>query len=335
MTAILTPAILGLTGFFALMSLSSSGISTFSVVALTTAYGTPLSVANLALTAYLAAQALGVLGGGFIADLTRRHADVAALGYAINAGIVAMIGLVALGTAPLLVAMAAAGLLGGLIMPSRDMLVRAAAPPGAVGRTFGVVTTGFNFAGMLGPLMFGYIMDQGAPRWVFLISMIFMTITALDRVARRPPCRRQAPRARRGGGGGVGRMSRGLAVVARQVHAAAKSERSVAMIRAADVPQDGLVAVVKRDCPTCVMTAPVLGELARRGGLTVYTQDDPGFPETVPSREADLGLDVSHRLKIEIVPTLIRMEGGREVGAHLRLGPRRMGAADRHRRSRA
>ena len=179
MTAILTPAILALTGFFALMSLSSSGISTFSVVALTTAYGTPLSVANLALTAYLAAQALGVLGGGFVADLTRRHADVAALGYAINAGIVAMIGLVALGTAPLIVAMAAAGFLGGLIMPSRDMLVRAAAPPGAVGRTFGVVTTGFNFAGMLGPLMFGYIMDQGAPRWVFLGSMIFMTITAL------------------------------------------------------------------------------------------------------------------------------------------------------------
>ncbi|HEX2152291.1 MAG TPA: MFS transporter, partial [Stellaceae bacterium] len=179
MTAILTPAILALTGFFALMSLSSSGISTFSVVALTTAYGTPLSVANLALTAYLAAQALGVLGGGFIADLTRRHADVAALGYAINAGIMLVIGLIALGTAPLIVAMAAAGFLGGLIMPSRDMLVRAAAPAGAVGRTFGIVTTGFNFAGMLGPLMFGYIMDQGAPRWVFLGSVIFMAITAL------------------------------------------------------------------------------------------------------------------------------------------------------------
>ncbi len=78
------------------------------------------------------------------------------------------------------------------------------------------------------------------------------------------------------------------------------------------LPQDGLVAIVKRDCPTCVMTAPVLGELAERAGLTVYTQDDPRFPETVPSREADLDLDVSHRLGIEIVPTLIRFEGGRE-----------------------
>jgi hypothetical protein len=79
------------------------------------------------------------------------------------------------------------------------------------------------------------------------------------------------------------------------------------------LPDDGLVAVVKRDCPTCVMTAPVLGELARRAGITVFSQDDPSFPDTVPLRESDLGLDVSHRLKIEIVPTLIRLEGGREV----------------------
>jgi hypothetical protein len=79
------------------------------------------------------------------------------------------------------------------------------------------------------------------------------------------------------------------------------------------LPQDGLVAIVKRDCETCVMTAPVLGELARRAGVTVYSQDDPSFPDTVPLRESDLGLEVSHRLKIEIVPTLIRFEAGREV----------------------
>src|SRR5689334_4182132 len=81
-----------------------------------------------------------------------------------------------------------------------------------------------------------------------------------------------------------------------------------------NLPPDGLVAVVKRDCPTCVMAAPVLGDLARRGGLTVYTQDDPSFPETVPERIDDTALDVSHRLKIEIVPSLIRFDGGREVG---------------------
>ncbi len=75
---------------------------------------------------------------------------------------------------------------------------------------------------------------------------------------------------------------------------------------------NGLIAVVKRDCPTCELTAPVLGALARAGGLTVYTQDDPNFPATVsPIDDHDLG--VSHQLGIEIVPTLIRRENGAEI----------------------
>ena len=178
LTSILTPTIIGLTGFFALLSLSGSGISNFSVAALTSGFGTPLPVASLALTVYLAMQALGVLAGGLIADKTRRHAEVAALGYGINACIVLAIATVGLGVVPLITAMGCAGLLGGLIMPSRDMLVRAAAPPGAMGRTFGVVTSGFNIGGMVGPLMFGFIMDHGAPQWVFGASVIVMVLVA-------------------------------------------------------------------------------------------------------------------------------------------------------------
>ena len=179
LTSILTPTIIGLTGFFALLSLSGSGISNFSVAALTSSFfGTPLSVASLALTLYLAMQALGVLAGGVIADKTRRHAEVAALGYGINACIVLAIATRGLTAAALLAAMGCAGLLGGLIMPSRDMLVRAAAPAGAMGRTFGVVTSGFNIGGMVGPLMFGFIMDHGAPQWVFGTSAIVMILVA-------------------------------------------------------------------------------------------------------------------------------------------------------------
>ena len=76
---------------------------------------------------------------------------------------------------------------------------------------------------------------------------------------------------------------------------------------------DGLIAVVKRDCPTCVVAEPVLADLERRAGLRVFTQDDPAFPETVAARIDDTALDVSHRLRIEIVPTLIRVQNGREV----------------------
>ncbi|MBV9200901.1 MAG: thioredoxin family protein [Alphaproteobacteria bacterium] len=80
------------------------------------------------------------------------------------------------------------------------------------------------------------------------------------------------------------------------------------------LPRDGLVAIVKRDCPTCVMAAPVFAELAANGGVTVFTQDDPSFPATVPARIDDSSLEVSHKLQIEIVPTLIRFESGREIG---------------------
>ena len=76
-------------------------------------------------------------------------------------------------------AMGVAGFLGGVIAPSRDMLVRNAAPAGAAGRAFGIVSTGFNLGGIVSPLLFGWIMDQNAPRWVFGASVIFMILTVL------------------------------------------------------------------------------------------------------------------------------------------------------------
>ena len=33
--------------------------------------------------------------------------------------------------------------------------------------------------------------------------------------------------------------------------------------------ENGLVAIVKRDCPTCVMVAPVLQEILQRNDLNV------------------------------------------------------------------
>jgi hypothetical protein len=76
---------------------------------------------------------------------------------------------------------------------------------------------------------------------------------------------------------------------------------------------DGLVAVVKEECPTCRLVVPVLARLAGER-LTVYTQDDPGFPAGVAGVADDTGLAASWRLGIEIVPTLVRIEDGREAG---------------------
>ena len=176
---VITPALIVLTIFFMLLSLSSAGIGNFGVVALMSGYGTSFSTANIALTAYLGASAIGVLAGGFLADHTTRHGQMAAACFAINAAIVAIIACINLPSSLLMAAMASAGFLGGVIAPSRDMLVRSAAPAGAAGRAFGIVSTGFNVGGIISPLLFGWIMDQNLPHWVFGASVVFMVLTVL------------------------------------------------------------------------------------------------------------------------------------------------------------
>lgn len=73
---------------------------------------------------------------------------------------------------------------------------------------------------------------------------------------------------------------------------------------------NGLVAVVKRDCPTCVLVAPVLEDLAGRGDLTVISQDDPEFPTAADWVLHDSDLSLSWHHEIETVPTLIRVVDG-------------------------
>jgi hypothetical protein len=60
---------------------------------------------------------------------------------------------------------------------------------------------------------------------------------------------------------------------------------------------DGLVAVVKTDCPTCTLVRPVLADV----GVHVISEDDAE------------GLDASYELGVETVPTLLRVEAGVEV----------------------
>ena len=177
--SIVTPAIIVLTIFFMLLGLSNAGISNFGVVALMSGYGVTFSAANIALTAFLGASAVGVLAGGYLADRTQRHGNVAAACFAINAVIISVIATINLPSAVLTAAMGLAGFLGGVIAPSRDMLVRNAAPAGAAGRAFGIVSSGFNFSGILSPLLFGWIMDQSLPHWVFGASVAFMVLTVL------------------------------------------------------------------------------------------------------------------------------------------------------------
>jgi MFS family permease len=172
--AVVTPAILSLTFFYVLLNLSGSGINNFSVAALTSGYGISLPSAQAALTAYLLSSALGVLVGGALADRTRHHGMVAAIAFAANALVIFSIAVVPLPAAVIVAMLGVAGFLSGIIAPSRDMMVRRAAPPGAAGRAFGIVSTGFNIGGAVGPILFGFLLDQDQPHWVFGVAALCM-----------------------------------------------------------------------------------------------------------------------------------------------------------------
>ena len=108
--------------------------------------------------------------------------------------ILALIGRVELPTPVLLTAVALAGALAGATTPSRDMLVRAAAPPGASGKVFGFVYSGLDLGATLTPAVVGAMLDAGHPGAVFVLVPAVMALSILT--ATTLPSG-QAPRRRR------------------------------------------------------------------------------------------------------------------------------------------
>ncbi len=191
-SAVFTLPVLLLTVLYVLLSLSTSTLERFSASTLIQGYGVGLSLANAALTAFLALTAVGVLSGGMLADRTSRHGYVAAIAFGAAGILMAVVAAVPLGPVPLVVLFGLVGFLTGLIVPSRDMLVRAASPKGSEGKVFGVVSAGFNIGGTIGPLLCGYFLDNGMPSYVFWAAVAFMAMTvALTCAQERAAARRR------------------------------------------------------------------------------------------------------------------------------------------------
>ena len=164
---LLSAPILMCLAFFTLLSLGSTGIASFLIVALGQHHGTAVETATLILSTYLVLGAVGVLLGGFVADRTQKHNAVAALCFLSTALIIASVGFFILETYALFILLGLMGLMHGVIMPSRDMIVRSVTPDGAFGKVFGFVTSGFSIGGIIAPPIFGWILDQSQPSFLF------------------------------------------------------------------------------------------------------------------------------------------------------------------------
>jgi FSR family fosmidomycin resistance protein-like MFS transporter len=163
-------------GFFFLTAVALGGIQSFAATSLVALYGVTLATATSAYTSYMLASAGGMVLGGFLAARTSNHDRTIAAAFTL-AALLALLLAAGLVPGPLVVVlMGAIGLASGVAGPSRDLLIRAAAPKNATGRVFGVVYSGLDSGLAVGPLLFGALMDASHPAWVFICIALFQAL---------------------------------------------------------------------------------------------------------------------------------------------------------------
>lgn len=163
-------------GFFLLTAVALGGIQSFATISLESLYGISHALATSSYTAYMLASALGMVAGGFLGAQSKHHDRTVALAFS-AAALLALV--LAAGAGPSWMALPLMGLVGlcsGVAGPSRDLMIRAAAPQGATGRVYGVVYSGLDSGLAIGPLLFGLVMDAGRPGWVFLGVALFQAL---------------------------------------------------------------------------------------------------------------------------------------------------------------
>ncbi|HEX9172183.1 MAG TPA: MFS transporter [Telluria sp.] len=162
--------------FFFLSSVALGGVQSFASTSLVALYGISLATATTAYTTYMLASAGGMLAGGFLATRRSDHDRTVAACFGAAALMALVLASRVAPAALVLVLMGAIGFSTGVAGPSRDLLIRSAAPANATGRVFGVVYSGLDSGMACGPLLFGAMMDGGRPSWVFFCIALFQAL---------------------------------------------------------------------------------------------------------------------------------------------------------------
>ena len=162
--------------FFFWSTCALSAIQSFASPALQQMYGLPLSATALVVTGYMLCGAAGMVVGGFLVSRVARLEKIIAICLLASAALLVLVGSGVLpGMAALAVA-AAAGLGTGLAGPSRDMLIKQAAPPGATGRVYGTVYSGLDIGFALAAPVFGALLDHGQTGGIFHGSALALAL---------------------------------------------------------------------------------------------------------------------------------------------------------------
>ncbi len=162
--------------FFFFTTAALAAIQSFASPALQKMFGLPATITAFVVTGYMLCGAVGMVIGGFL--VARTDSLERNIGFAM-AGSALLLLLAGSGWLPGLATAGVAALAGfgtGIAGPSRDMLIKRAAPPGATGRVYGTVYSGLDVGFAMAAPIFGALMDRGAANGIFLGSALALVL---------------------------------------------------------------------------------------------------------------------------------------------------------------
>jgi MFS family permease len=162
--------------FFFWTTAALTAIQSFASPALSRLYGLPASSTAFVVTGYMLCGAVGMVIGGFLVPRVARLERTIAVAMALSALLLLLAGSGWLSGMAAASAAALAGLGTGLAGPSRDMLIKRAAPPGATGRVYGTVYSGLDTGFALAAPVFGVMLDHGLAGEIFYGAAVAMVL---------------------------------------------------------------------------------------------------------------------------------------------------------------
>lgn len=177
---LLSKPILAFFAFFLLSAMAGSGVSAFLITVLGKLWDTPIAIASMALTGYMAGATGGTLIGGWWAD--KKGGNL--LGFVFVLTGISMALILSLGLVPwaewLLPPVAlVAGLCLGASRTPRDVMLKEACPPGEVGKVFGFVSAGLPLGSALMPVPMGLLIDHGFTWMVLPVVALLLGLSLL------------------------------------------------------------------------------------------------------------------------------------------------------------
>lgn len=163
--------------FFFWSTAAMSAIQSFASPALGHLYGLPVSATAFVVTGFMLAGALGMVLGGFLVGRIARLEYIIAAAMTFAAALLVLVGSGLLPGYMAATITALAGFGTGIAGPSRDMLIKRAAPPGATGRVYGTVYSGLDLGFALAAPVFGALLDHGYGQGVFYGAALTLVLS--------------------------------------------------------------------------------------------------------------------------------------------------------------